>query len=586
MSSAVVEPGHVIAGRYRVERLLGQGAMGSVYRAVQLSMGRSVALKLLVDEHRGSAPHIERFEREAQALSRLAHPNTVRLFDFGTSERGCPFLVMELLSGSDLADDLERQGPLRWDQALSMAQAVAASLAEAHAASIVHRDIKPANIFLCADGAWPRVKVLDFGIAGNTGVEKARKLTLTGTVVGSAAYMSPEQAQGLPVGPASDLYGLGVVLFEAMTGKTPFATRVFTAQLLAKLLESAPALRDVCPGLDVPPGVQALVGELLDRDPSRRPPSSSAVVERIEALLERASLPPLTRTVLPPLPHAPTCGVGTTQPMLVARTIDEGWAPPKTGIGLPRHPPPPRRSLAAVLAAPLIGSVSLGVAWLLWSREPNPAPRVELASLAPPPPSLVARQPALLGAAVRPGFNDDLAPAFSLPSAPLLDESTEPSSASAPIEEANDSPPAPSPPPRRLTPSASHPPAPSPAAPPSDPASATANAPATSPSSPAPSTSTPPAPPPPNPDPAPSPDPAAPAPPVARPLRFPNLAAVRQALAAGVITPLERNRIILKLSERRYEARARAADDYQAGRISRRELRVRQRAIEREFEGF
>src|SRR5687767_5568399 len=110
-------PGHIIAGRYRVERMLGPGAMASLYRADQLSIGRSVALKLLVDEHAGHPAHVERFEREALALSRLAHPNTVRLFDFGTSEQGWPFIVMELLRGSDLADDLERQGPLRWDQA-------------------------------------------------------------------------------------------------------------------------------------------------------------------------------------------------------------------------------------------------------------------------------------------------------------------------------------------------------------------------------------------------------------------------------------------------------------------------------------
>jgi serine/threonine protein kinase len=546
MSSAVVEPGHVIAGRYRVERLLGQGAMGSVYRALQLSVGRSVALKLLIDEHRSSARYVERFEREARALSRLAHPNTVRLFDFGTSEHGCPYLVMELLQGSDLADDLERQGPLRWDQALSVTQAVARSIAEAHASGIVHRDIKPANIFLCASGTWPRVKVLDFGIAGHTEAVKTRRLTLTGTVVGSAAYMSPEQAQGLPVGPASDLYGLGVVLFEAMTGKTPFAARVFTAQLLAKLLEPAPALRDVCPGLHVPPEVQTLVSELLERDPSRRPASASAVVERIDALLECASLPPLARTVLPARPSAPNSGTAKTEPMLVARTIDECWVPRRTAIGAPpRHPPAPRRSRAVALAAPSLGGISLGLVGLLWFHAPDAAPPIELASL--PAPALEAREPALPSPEAPPTSSDEPSPALSLPPAPPLAEPSPPENTENALA-----------PPRR------RPHAQPPQPPPDSPSTLIP----TTAQHPAPAETPPPA-------------PASTAPP-----RFPNLASVRQALAAGIITPLQRNRIILKLSERRYEARARAADDYQAGRISRRQLRARQRAIEREFEGF
>jgi len=239
-----MDPGQIIAGRYRIECLLGRGAMGSVYRAVQLSIKRQVALKLLEFQNDENQGLIERFEREARALSRLSHPNTVRLFDYGTDERGVPFIVMELLRGCDLAEDWARQGPLRWDQALRVLQAVAGSLGEAHREGVVHRDIKPANVFLCAGAAWPSIKVLDFGIAAETDPEKASKLTRTGTVVGSAAYMSPEQAQGHAVNAPSDLYALGVLAFEAMTAQTPFESRAFTAQLLAKVLEPAPSLRD------------------------------------------------------------------------------------------------------------------------------------------------------------------------------------------------------------------------------------------------------------------------------------------------------------------------------------------------------
>src|SRR5688572_20112532 len=316
MPSTVVGPGHVIAGRYRIERWLGQGGMGSVYRALQLSVQRTVALKRLVDEHLESASHIERFEREALALSRLSHQSTVRLFDFGSDERGCPFIVMEYLEGSDLAADLERHGPMRWDQALAVAHPILGSLAEAHAAGIIHRDIKPANLFLCAAGEWPVVKVLDFGIAGGSEPRVGlRKLTLTGTVLGSAPYMSPEQAQGLPVGPAADLYSLGVVLFEMLTGRTPFESRTLTGQLIAKVLEVAPGLRDVCPDVDAPPEVQALVASLLERDPGARPPSAQATAERITALLARAALPPLSRASQRPKAASPSIAKTEAMPV-------------------------------------------------------------------------------------------------------------------------------------------------------------------------------------------------------------------------------------------------------------------------------
>jgi len=387
MPSTVVGPGHVIAGRYRIERWLGQGGMGSVYRALQLSVQRTVALKRLVDEHLESASHVERFEREALALSRLSHQSTVRLFDFGSDERGCPFIVMEYLEGADVAADLERHGPMRWDQALAIASQILGSLAEAHAVGIIHRDIKPANLFLCAAGEWPVVKVLDFGIAG--GAEPCaglRKLTLTGTVLGSAPYMSPEQAQGLPVSPAADLYSLGVVLFEMMTGRTPFEPRTLTAQLIAKVLEVAPGLRDVCPDVEAPPEVQALVASLLERDPGRRPPSARATAERITALLARAALPPLSRAAQ--RPKASSQPISKTEPMLVPRTIDEGWTPPRT-----EAPPGSTRARGSVGWSLLMAAASTAAAAGLWRTLPEapdaPAPEGAIAALSVLPASNV-----------------------------------------------------------------------------------------------------------------------------------------------------------------------------------------------------
>ena len=399
MSNSVVGPGDIIAGRYRIERLLGQGGMGSVYEAVQLSLQRRVALKLLVDEALERPAQAARFEREAVALARLTDPHTVRLFDFGADERRRPFLVMELLKGFDLAGDLARHGLMRWDQALQVSRQVLASLAEAHGAGIIHRDIKPANLFLCAGPEWPAVRVLDFGIAAASGEDRAgRKLTLTGAVLGSAAYMAPEQAQGHEAGPAADLYALGVVLFELLTQNTPFDGRSFTAQLLAKVMDRAPGLREVRPELDIPDGVQALVAELLERDAAARPASARAVAERMTTLLEGASLPALVRAVdaAPAAPAAPAAtqplAFPRTEPMLVPPTLDHWWAPPKT---VPLHEARPvaraargRRALAA--SALLVSAGVLGWELGLRPRSDGNASALETGS---PSPALSSKGP-------------------------------------------------------------------------------------------------------------------------------------------------------------------------------------------------
>src|SRR5688572_4676786 len=379
MSNITLGPGQIVAGRYRIERLLGAGGMGSVYRALQLPEERAVALKLLVDEHLGGVAVLERFEREARALARLVHPNTVRFLDSGRSESGQSFIVMELLEGSDLAEDLARHGPMRWDHALSVCREVSSSLVEAHEVGIVHRDIKPANIFLCSGPSWPIVKVLDFGIAGavDPGM-RTRRLTLTGTVIGSASYMSPEQAQGKAVAPATDLYALGTVLFEMLAGKPPFDGLVFTAQLLAKVMQPAPGLRGVCPGLEVPTALHALVAELLERDPTRRPASARQLCERIEALLATATLPPLARAATerraPPLP-----GAAKTEAM-VPPTVDQGWAPRRTENAAPaRQRTRPRGLLRWALAAP----VPMAAVFVWWTLRPQPADTQHVLALLP-----------------------------------------------------------------------------------------------------------------------------------------------------------------------------------------------------------
>jgi serine/threonine protein kinase len=530
--SIALGPGQIIAGRYRIEQLLGAGGMGSVYRALSLPEERFVALKLLVDEHLGGAV-LERFEREVRALGRLLHPNTVRLLDSGRSERGEPFLVMELLEGSDLAEDLGRLGPMRWDHALMVCREVLSSLAEAHDAGIVHRDIKPANIYLCAGATWPLVKVLDFGIAGAAAEPGARtrRLTLTGTVIGSAAYMSPEQAQGKAVAPATDLYALGAVLFEMLTGKPPFDGLVFTAQLLAKVMQPAPGLRAVCPGLEVPTALHTLVAELLERDPTKRPASARQLGERIEGLLATALLPPLARAASAEARPTATPLVLKTEAM-VPPTVDQGWAPRRTESAEPQHQRArPQGALRLALAAP----VPLAALFVWWTLRPAPA-EPEVLALLPVPSSM------------SPGSTASGAP--STPAAGAFQDDASP--AAAPAEAA----------PAEAAPAEAAPAEAAPARPaPAEAALAETTRPPEAAAA-----------------------PQAPSTPEA-PRRPGNVAAAVRAERAGEITPLQRNDIIAELRRQRYDARARAAAEYRAGRIDRQELKARQRAIDRRYEG-
>ena len=639
MSSTALGSGDIVAERYRIDSLLGQGGMGSVYRAVQLSMGRSVALKLLAPEQSATREHVERFEREAQSLARLQHPSTVRLFDFGMLDAGRPFIVMELLAGADLQEELGHNGPMRWDQALSVCREVLGSLGEAHELGIIHRDIKPANVYLCAGGVWPSVKLLDFGIAGCVELTSTHKLTATGTVLGSAPYMSPEQAQGQPVGPAADLYALGVVLFEMLTGRTPFEGRGFTAQLLAKVLEPAPGLLEACPALALPAGVCELVGELLERDASRRPSSARSLGERMGGLLEGARLPPLARR-LPRRESQPP--LARTEPMLVPRTIADGWVPPSAPSA--SVAPSRRRALPLFLSA--LALPALAALW--WPRElheavtvagSGPGPLVALAAPGPVEPSDVGLE--LPPSVAEPGLGDPSGPVAPAPEAaegaPGEGGARPANVVVVPPEAASL---APSPvaanaagggPRRARRPRPEAPAEPAPRGPSGAPGAAASNGPGVFPKASAPTLEAPAAPslearpapvpsassapsveprpassveprpwpsfeapaaqvpsgPPAWVEPAPlyEPLPAPPRSPRSLLRRYRSVATAREAARAGEITPDERNLIIAELRQLRQRERARAVREYRAGYIGRGDLRARLREIDRRYDG-
>lgn len=267
----------MIDGKYRLDALIGEGGMGLVFRATQLAVNRPVAVKLLkqipgLDEEQLS----QRFKREALATSRLRHPNTVQVIDFGETADGVLYLVLELLEGAPLSHVIARQGPMAPGRAAAIGRQIAKSLAEAHELGIVHRDLKPDNVFLCQyHGDTDVPKVMDFGIARVMTTDVS--MTRTGMMIGTPKYMAPEQAMGKKVGPTADLYALGIILFEMLTGRPPFVAESAMALAMAHVNEPAPplVLRDARPALAE--AWADLVRALLAKRPEDRPQKASLV---------------------------------------------------------------------------------------------------------------------------------------------------------------------------------------------------------------------------------------------------------------------------------------------------------------------
>ena len=269
--------GGLIAGRYRVEAELGRGGMGVVYRAVQLPMERAVALKVLKKELTGDARARVRFEREARAASALAHPSAVAIHDFGEHE-GMAYLAMELVEGRGLRALIEEGAGVA--RAIDLAAQLADVLASAHEAGLVHRDLKPENVIVEATVEGDRVRVLDFGLAflerGPGG-----RMTREGIVVGTPEYLSPEQARGEDVGPATDVYALACVLHELLTRRPPFAGSEL--DVLTKQMFAPPPPLSGAGALEVPAALDELRRAMLEKQPARRP-SAAEARDRLRAL--------------------------------------------------------------------------------------------------------------------------------------------------------------------------------------------------------------------------------------------------------------------------------------------------------------
>jgi eukaryotic-like serine/threonine-protein kinase len=269
--------GEVLSDRYELEELVGTGGMSSVYRAHDRLLDRKVALKILHERYSDDAGYVERFRREARAVATLSHPNIVTVIDRG-EHGGRQFIVLEYVDGENLKQLIQRRGPASVSTALELAMQVSQGLSFAHQQGLVHRDVKPQNVLLNGDG---QAKVTDFGIARSLDVQQG--MTQTGTVLGTSDYIAPEQAQGQQVDEHTDVYSLGVVLYELLTSEVPFPGENFVAVAMRHINEPPPAIRDKRP--DVPPRVEAAVQKAMAKDPADRFPTMADFCRELEACL-------------------------------------------------------------------------------------------------------------------------------------------------------------------------------------------------------------------------------------------------------------------------------------------------------------
>jgi serine/threonine protein kinase len=281
--------GTVLDGRYEIQSILGQGGMGTVFRAVQTSMRREVAIKTLHPSLATSPQFFERFRREAEVCSALRHPNIVTLYDFGRSADGTFYFVMELLKGLSVRQLVREGGLLSLRRAVDIVEQAAMGLSHAHAQGIVHRDIKPHNLLVGELNGFDDVKILDFGLVKALEQEDDEQLTSTGQVLGTPQYMPPEQAGGEAVDERSDLYSLGAVLYYCLTGSSPHGANTVRKALQASLTQKVPSASDKRPGAPVPPALDVFLQRCLAAEKEDRPPSSEAFIDELRAAVEGCS---------------------------------------------------------------------------------------------------------------------------------------------------------------------------------------------------------------------------------------------------------------------------------------------------------
>ncbi len=367
----------ILGGQFKILEKIGTGGMGSVYKATQPEMNRHVGVKILHPKLNARKDLVSRFRREARAMSHLTHPNTVRVFLYGEIEDGSLYIIMEFLEGKNLNQVVRTEGPLSAERAIGILTQACGALDEAHKAGIIHRDLKPENIFVCQQrGIRDFAKVLDFGLAKVSERELrpgSVMLTQEGMVFGTPEFMSPEQAQGHTLTPASDIYSLSMILYEALTGKLPFDARGTMEFLQAQVLKKPIPLNSRVPGRTFPTALEAVLTKAMEKPVEARYASAIEFAEALQASLVPASAAPPVSTPVASAPPAssspqrdpaPASSAGPSGP----RSSNEGGGSPSSDDGavvLPGTKGPP---LAVIAVFCLAVGVLLTLAFLKFVR--------------------------------------------------------------------------------------------------------------------------------------------------------------------------------------------------------------------------
>jgi eukaryotic-like serine/threonine-protein kinase len=456
--------GHVLNQRYRLTGRIAAGGMGEVWRGTDELLGRTVAVKLLSHAHAADEQFRARFRAEARYAASLSHPGIARVFDYGESAAGpddgerpataTAYLVMELVEGEPLSATLARESRMSVDAALDIIAQAASALAAAHEAGIVHRDVKPGNLLITPEG---QVKITDFGIAR---AALAVHLTQSGMVMGTAQYVSPEQATARPITTATDIYSLGVVGYECLAGRPPFTAETPIALALAHVRKPPPLLPD-----DVPAPVAALIGQMLAKEPSNRPASARLVADRARALRDKSLAGENSWAAGSAERTGPAAWFPEASPTS-SELRRAGTAPiPAAVPGRPRS----RRPATLMIATGAVGAVAAAavITLMVTNKHPATASTTVPTTSAPahhthrpahkasPQPSISSQSVPATPAAPRPSASSrrpSPAPATSTPTAPSSPPSSPTGPSTSPPTSPSTTPPATSPPPSTSAP--------------------------------------------------------------------------------------------------------------------------------------
>ena len=373
----MIRPQSLVNNRYRVGSRLGEGGMAVVYAGHDLLLGRDVAIKTLRAQFAADADVRARFAREARAAAALSHPNIIDVYDVGENE-GTPYLVMELVQGQSLKEIIAAEAPFHPDDVAALLMQVGEALDYAHARGYVHRDVKPGNILVDGHG---RARIADFGIA--KGLADA-DLTDAGGGFGTAAYLAPEQAEGLMATPSSDIYAAGIVAFEMLTGERPFRADTPVGLAMRHVHDPAPAPSAIVPG--IPPPVDAVVLRALEKDPTRRWSSGSAFAQALRDW--RAATPPAAFDTL--APHRAPPDQGSSLPTILVIALVLAALAALLWAGLRPVPGPDGKSALPVIVEPSAPEITGRIA----TETPDPEPTSTVEATTQTPPADTAGAPA------------------------------------------------------------------------------------------------------------------------------------------------------------------------------------------------